>query len=59
MEKACSKALKDIKAGEEITEDYSGYLTNKSDWAYKLMQQYKPERWELEEIILKRKNIGK
>ena len=44
-----SIALRDIKAGEEITEDYSNYTKSTGDWVEELWQKYLPERLKFEQ----------
>ena len=49
-----SVTVRDIKAGEEITENYVNYLTSKGKWANDLMIKYVPERKALEDYIEKK-----
>jgi SET domain-containing protein len=39
-----SYTLRDIKAGEEILEDYVGYLSFESEWVVNLMKKYNVSR---------------
>lgn len=41
-----SIALRDIKAGEEITEDYSNYTKLTGDWVEDVFRKYVPSRLE-------------
>jgi SET domain-containing protein len=46
-----SYALKDIKAGEEIFENYEGYLSFEAEWLIKLMEKYNPGCLEFEKEV--------
>lgn len=48
-----SYALRDIKAGEEILENYEDYLSLDAEWVIKLMEEFNPSRIEFEEEIRK------
>lgn len=43
-----SVALRDIKAGEEITEDYSYYVKKTGDWVEDVFRKYVPSRIQFE-----------
>jgi SET domain-containing protein len=47
-EKLCSMALRDIKAGEEIVENYGNYLKHSNNWSEDLFKKYVPSRLEFE-----------
>ena len=44
FQKLYSVALRDIKAGEEMTEDYSNYVKNSNNWVQEMLRKYKPSR---------------
>ena len=43
-----SVTLRDIKAGEEITEDYSHYVKMTGDWVEDVFTKYVPSRIQFE-----------
>jgi hypothetical protein len=44
-------ALRDIKAGEEITEDYSNYFSHPSSWVPRLMEKYNNVKFNFENSV--------
>ena len=46
--KLYSITLRDIKAGEEITQAYWNYFSKKGKWVLELMSKYEPERLSFE-----------
>lgn len=51
-------ALRDIKAGEEIVEDYSNYLSLGCKWVIPLLEKYNPPRLEFELSLAKREKTS-
>ena len=48
FEKLYSITTRDIKAGEEITEDYGNYIKITNNWAQEIFGRYVPSRLEFE-----------
>ena len=47
-QKLTAEALRDIKAGEEITQNYGQYSKQNVEWIHEVFQKYLPERLEFE-----------
>ena len=54
FKKITSVATRDIKAGEEITESYMNYLSNKAEWVTELQIKYNPEGVRIENYVEER-----
>ena len=52
--KLISVTLRDIKAGEEVVEDYANYVFGHTPWANHYMSTYYPERKALENTYIHR-----
>jgi hypothetical protein len=55
VEDECQFALRDIKSGEELYEDYSTYNCHRVEWLAELYKEHCPERHEFEQSIARNK----